>query len=210
MQNLKDLRTKKGVSQSEVGRFLGITQQAYANYERGEREPDNITLGRLADYYGVTTDYLLGRDEPLRSDDIISIADYEKYGLQPIKKHRVPLLGDIACGEPIFAEEQYGAYVDCDIEADFALTCHGDSMINARIKDGDLVFIRAQENVEHGEIAAIIIGDEATLKRVYYYPEQQKLILQAENSAYAPLVFVDSELDSIRILGKAVAFQSRL
>ena len=81
-------------------------------------------------------------------------------------------------------------------------------MTGARIFDGDLVFIRAQDAVDNGEIAAVIINDEATLKRVYFYPEEGKLILSPENPRYAPLVYVKEELDSIKILGKAVAFQS--
>ena len=81
-------------------------------------------------------------------------------------------------------------------------------MINARILDGDIVFIREQPMVENGEIAAVIIDDEATLKRVYYYQDEGKLVLQAENPSFAPLVYVGEELNTIRILGKAVAFQS--
>ena len=81
-------------------------------------------------------------------------------------------------------------------------------MIGARIYDGDIVFIRSQNAVDNGEIAAVIINDEATLKRVYYYPNEQKLVLSPENPRYAPLVYVKDELDSIKIIGKAVAFQS--
>lgn len=81
-------------------------------------------------------------------------------------------------------------------------------MINARIYDGDIVFIRKQPIVENGEIAAVIVGDEATLKRVFFYPEKSKLVLNAENSKYEPLVYVGDELNQIRIIGKAVAFQS--
>ena len=83
-------------------------------------------------------------------------------------------------------------------------------MIGARIRDGDYVFVRAQDTVENGEIGVVIIGDEATLKRVYYYPEQQKLILLPENPAYEPLVFLGEELEEIKILGKAVAFRSTI
>ena len=83
-------------------------------------------------------------------------------------------------------------------------------MINARIWDGDIVFIRAQQQVENGEIAAVIIGDEATLKRVYYYPQQNRLMLNAENPAFAPLIYIGDELRQIKILGKAVAFQSNV
>ncbi|MBR3866113.1 MAG: XRE family transcriptional regulator, partial [Clostridia bacterium] len=88
--------------------------------------------------------------------------------------------------------------------------CKGDSMINARIFDGDTVFIREQDMVENGEIAAVVIGDEATLKRVYYYPEDGKMVLAAENSAYSPLVYQGAELEQIRIIGKAIAFQSNI
>ena len=136
---------------------------------------------------------------------------YEKYdNVAPISIKRIPILGEIACGEPIYAREEHESFVsaDTDIDADFCLRAHGDSMIGARIFDGDIVFIRSQSAVDNGEIAAVIINDEATLKRVYFYPEEGKLILSPENPRYAPLVYVKDELNSIKILGKAVAFQS--
>lgn len=128
----------------------------------------------------------------------------------PISTQKIPLLGSVACGEPIYAEEDKESYIvlGTNIKADFCLKAKGDSMIGARIHDGDLVFVRKQEMVDNGEIAVVLIGDEATLKRVYYYPESQKLMLQAENPSYAPFMYVGEELDQIRILGKAVAFQS--
>ena len=81
---------------------------------------------------------------------------------------------------------------------------------DARINSGDTVFIKKADTVNNGEIAAIIINDEATLKRVYYYPESSKLMLISENSNYEPLVFAGEELDRIRIIGKAVAFKSEI
>ena len=128
----------------------------------------------------------------------------------PIEKHKTPLLGEIACGNPIFVDEDRESYIEAgtDIQADFCLKAHGDSMINARILDGDIIFIRKQEMVENGEIAAVIIDNEATLKRVYYEKDKSKLVLQAENPVYPPLVYVGDELNNIRILGKAIAFQS--
>lgn len=131
-------------------------------------------------------------------------------GISPIATRRIPMLGKVACGEPIFADEDHESYVmaGTDINADFCLTAQGDSMTGARIYDGDIVFCRSQDMVENGEIAVVLIGDEATLKRVYYYPEKKKLVLQAENPKYEPFVYVGEELDEIRILGKAVAFQS--
>jgi repressor LexA len=108
-------------------------------------------------------------------------------------------------------EDTEGAYVTAaDTTADFCLTAKGDSMIGARIFDGDEVFIQQTDVVENGEIAAVVVEGEATLKRVYYYPEEQKLVINPENPAYKPLVFTGPELDTIHILGRAVAFQSKL
>lgn len=130
--------------------------------------------------------------------------------VQSLRTYKIPLLGDIACGEPIFADEQREMFVEVseDIKADFCLKAKGDSMINARINNGDIVFIKSQSIVDNGEIAAVIIEDEATLKRVYYYPQSNKVVLSPENPRYEPLIYEGEELDRIRILGKAVAFQS--
>ena len=121
---------------------------------------------------------------------------------------KVPLLGTIACGEPILADENVECYVSVPdhIHADFCLRCQGDSMINARIFDGDIVYIHKQPIVENGEIAAVLIEEEATLKRVYIYPD--KIILQPENPLYAPKVYVQEEMNDIQILGKAIYFTS--
>lgn len=128
----------------------------------------------------------------------------------PIETRRFPVLGEIACGEPIFCNEERELYVEAgaDIKADFCLIARGDSMINARIHNGDIVFIRRQPEVNNGEIAAVVIEDEATLKRVFYYKDENIISLNAENPAYKPMIYRAEELDTIFILGKAVAFQS--
>lgn len=127
-----------------------------------------------------------------------------------VTRQRIPMLGKIACGKPIYASEDRESYVmiGTDINADFCLIASGDSMVNARILNGDIVFCREQSTVDNGDIAAVIIGEEATLKRVYYYPEKKKLVLQAENPKYEPLIYINEELEEIRIIGKAIAFQS--
>lgn len=132
--------------------------------------------------------------------------------IRPITQKRFPMLGEIACGKPIYANEDHESYVDAssDIDADFCLTAKGDSMIGARIHDGDVVFIKQMPIVANGQIAAVIIDDEATLKRWYYYPDKQKLMLIAENSAYEPLVYMGEELNSITCLGRAICFMSNL
>jgi repressor LexA len=130
--------------------------------------------------------------------------------LPPTKK--LPLLGTIACGEPILAEENIEEYIDVDeeVKADFVLRCKGQSMIEARIYDGDLVYIHQQPDVENGEIAAVLIDNEATLKKVFKYPEKNMVILRAANSSFDDLVYSGSELEAVRIIGKAVGFYSKI
>lgn len=210
-KRLKELRNSKGLSQQALANEIGISKSSINMYERGEREPSVDTLELFADYYNVDMNYLLGNSSiPNTSLHLSEQINYPN--IFPIKKHRIRLLGDIACGKPIYADEEREVYVDIgtDIKADFCLRAKGDSMINARIMDGDIVFIREQPMVNNGEIAAVIIDDEATLKRVYYYPEKQKLMLVPENTKYEPLVYIGEELEQIRILGLAVAFQSDL
>lgn len=126
------------------------------------------------------------------------------------KTYSVPLLGNIACGQPILAVEEAEEVVEVPeyIHADFALRCKGDSMINARIFDGDIVYIHKQPEVENGQIAAVRIGEEATLKRVYF--NGQRLVLRAANPLYDDLEYEGPTLNDVQILGEAVAFTSML
>lgn len=129
-----------------------------------------------------------------------------------IELKRFPMLGEIACAKPIFANEDRESYImaGTDIKADFCLKAKGDSMINARICDGDIVFIRKQDIVDNGEIAAVVINNdnEATLKRFFYYAEKNMVILKSENPAFEDMIFLNDELNNFHVLGKAVAFQS--
>ena len=210
-ERFKELRKSRKLSQQELADFLGISKSSVNMYERGEREPGLETIENIADFFNVDMDYLLGKTTI--ANQLLAPSDkYSAYGAMPIKKQKIRLLGEIACGEPIFCDEDRESYVeaDSDIRADFCLRAKGDSMTGARIMDGDIVFIREQPMVDDGEIAAVVVDDEATLKRVYYYRDENKLVLQAENPKYRPLVYVNEELENIRILGKAVAFESKL
>lgn len=195
------LRKQDKLTQVEAARKMGITRSALSMYETGQREPDFETLELIADFYNVDMNTLYGRVESTVSPLPDNILPMPGMG-------RVALLGQIACGEPITAEENIEDYVDLPdhIRADFALRCRGDSMINARIFDGDIVYIRQQADVSNGEIAAVLIGTEATLKRVYHYGG--RLELRPENPTFPVLSFGGDELAEIRILGKAVAFTS--
>lgn len=130
--------------------------------------------------------------------------------IKPVEPIRVPILGKIACGNPIFENEDFQGYASfmSKVKVDFCLIAQGDSMTGARINDGDVVFIRQQPEVENGEIAAVSINDEVTLKRVYIYDTQ--IVLAAENLKYPPMIYQMNEIERFQILGKAVAFQSRV
>ncbi len=206
--DIKKRRLELGLTMADVAQLVGVSEATISRWESGDianMKRDKIVS--LAQALHVSPSFIMGWDEPSTAEVVYS----NKYdNILPIKVHRIPLLGEIACGEPIFADEDKESYMlaGTDIRADFCLRARGDSMINARIYDGDIVFIREQPMVEKGEIAAVIINDEATLKRVYYYPEQNKIILSPENPTYEPFVYVGEELNNIRILGKAIAFQS--
>ena len=207
-QRIKARREELGISAEELGQKIGKAKTTIYRYELGliEKLPTSV-LESIASALRTSPAYLMGW-----TDNIAPTSTQPPAfdNIAPIHTQRVPMLGEIACGKPIWTNEERESYVQAgvNIKADFCLTARGDSMIGARIHDGDIVFCRSQNMVENGEIAAVIIGDEATLKRVYYYPDKQKLVLQAENPMYEPFVYVGSELDEINIIGKAVAFQS--
>lgn len=190
-------------TQKEVADAISVSPQTFNTWTQGIALPRMGKIQSLANYFNINKSDLLDKhDFDLSFSNIPNI--------YPIELKRFPLLGEIACGEPRFANEDRESYVEAstDIRADFCLKARGDSMINARINDGDIVFIREQPSVYNGEIAAVVIDDEATLKRVFYYPEKDLFILKAENPKYDDLIYSKSELDNIRILGKAIAFQS--
>ncbi len=208
---LKKLRKDAGMSQGDLADAIGMSKSAVGMYEQGKRTPHNKeVLKAISDCFNVTVDYLYGFTS---EGSIINDEDRTRFGLRAISTKKIPMIGKIACGEPIMCEQDYETFIEAssDIDADFCLTAQGDSMINARIFDGDVVFIREQQMVENGEIAAVIVDDnEVTLKRFFYYPDRQQVILQPENPTFKPLVFNNEELNHIRILGKAVAFMSKV
>lgn len=214
-ERFKLLRKERGLSQAALATELGFTKSSVNMYERGDREPGLESLETIADFFNVDMDYLLGKSDVQNRFLYTPASDAESVALPDnilpmTATYTVPLLGTIACGEPILAAENIEDNVEVPehIHADFALRCKGDSMINARIHDGDIVYIRQQPAVNNGEIAAVLIGDEATLKRVYVYEDH--VVLQPENPAYAPLVYFKDAMQAVRILGKAVGFTSLL
>lgn len=208
-ERLRQLRTAKDLSQFEFAKQIGISKSSVNMYERGEREPNFKMLEVIADYFNVDMDYLLGKTNiPLKNSVESQILPSNIIPMPEMRK--IPLLGTIACGAPVFAEEHMDGEVDIPsyIHADFALRCEGDSMINARIFNGDIAYIRKQDTVENGEIAAVLIENEATLKRVRLFDDH--ISLDPENPMYKPFVFWGEDMNSVHILGKAVAFTSAI
>lgn len=199
--NIKMLRTNAGLSQAELGKIAGVTDKAVSTWESDIKTPRMGAVERMASYFGVPKSAIL--------DDGYQTTVHVPAGFAPLPKMvKRPLVGSIACGEPITAEENIEDYVDVPESAhcDFCLRCKGDSMIDAGIHDGDLVYIRIQPEVENGQIAAVRIDGEATLKRVFWNEETQTLQLLAENRNFAPLVYTGPVLDTVHIEGRAVGY----
>ena len=206
-EKLLRLKTKNGMTTETLSERSGVPKGTINKLLNGEtRNPTAQTLKRLADALGCELEYLctspaeipgvyrLGEGKPLPHPDLIEV-----------RRRRIPLIGSIAAGQPILCEEEIEV-ADCadSVQADFALRVSGDSMVGARILDGDIVFIRRQDDVDDGQIAAVVIDDHATLKRVYHNGDT--LILQPANSNFPPLTFSGSELENVVIEGLAVGY----
>ena len=189
---VRQLREKQGLSQEQLANQLGYRDRStIAKIETGKQGLSQKKIRQLAAFFNVSINHIMGLNEMPTT-------------------YRIPILGTIACGAPILAQNHIDGYtgVPDTIHADFALICKGDSMMGARIYDGDLVYIRQQETVENGEIAAVLIDGEATLKRVRLGPDS--IALMPENPMYRPLILWGEEMNQVRILGKAVAFTAHV
>lgn len=200
---IKSRRTELGLTVEELAHKMGYKDKSsISKIENGKADIPQSKIAAFADALETTPAYLMGWEEqPQPKKPTIPP------GFEPMPKmKKIPLIGSIACGEPITAEQNIEKMVDVPeyIRCDFSLTCHGDSMVDAGIHDKDVVYIRIQPEVENGEIAAVRIDGEATLKRVYYNPGT--LTLMPANPAYAPMVYTGSQLEEVHIEGKAVGW----
>lgn len=195
---IKEMRKSRKMTLKELGEHIGLSESNTKRYEDGQIKTIGIDIiKKIALALDVPASYLTGWEE---------IPQYQKLSnYVPIAKKKIPLFGEIAAGQPIYADEHIEEFlpVDDEVKADFALKIKGDSMINAQINDGDIVFIRQQSDVDNGQIAAVLIDDSATLKRVYHM--DGVIQLQAENPQYPPMIYSKNNCDECRILGLAVA-----
>lgn len=197
-QRLTSRMEQQNISAAQLSRQSGISKPRISQYVHGVYKPSADALVKLAFCLNCSEEYLVGHTN---DPDIL-----------PRGAKSIKILGEVRCGAPTLAEEIYEGEIipPSGIDADFCLRAKGDSMIDARICDGDIVFIKKTDLIDNGDIAVVIADGEATLKRVYFYPDSKRLILIPENKSYKPLTFVGEELASITILGKAVAFTSYL
>lgn len=210
-ERIKALIEKSGKSYVELEKLTGVKKSSLQRYASGATTKIPLdVIEKLAVAFNVSQEYIMGWEE--KRGETTAARPLPSNILPMPKMVKKPLLGTIACGTPILAVENIETEVDVPdgIKCDFVLRCKGDSMIDARIFDGDLVYLRQQEEVENGQIAAVLIDSgcesEATLKRVYL--AEDRITLFPANQAYEPLVYVREEMNSVRIIGRAVAFTS--
>lgn len=202
---LKKIRLDKNMSMEELKNLLNnkydlnISKSMISRWENGKSEPINTYLSAYAKEFN------------LDMNDLLDIDLSEIEGIKIIKKFvNVPLLGEIACGEPIFCQRNYDGYfqIDEDLDKpDFCLTARGESMIDVGIHDGDLIFMKQTPTVENGKIAAVIIDEDVTLKR--FYKKDHEIILQPENKAYSPIILRENDGQNIKIIGEMIGMYSK-
>lgn len=199
----------RNMTPKELSNKTNIPKSSISQYMSGYAKPKDERLYLMSQALNVDPTWLLGYDVEMENNETKEEA-INCNNIYKLDKIKLPFLGKVACGEPIFADEDRESYimVGTDIGADFCLQCQGDSMINARIHDGDIVFVKKTDIVENGEIAVVIIDDETTLKRFFYYREQNLVILKPENPKYQDIILTGEQLNQVRVIGRAVAFQS--
>lgn len=197
-EKIKTLRKSLGLTQTELGQRVGVQKNAVSKWECGRVEDiPTSTIKLLANLFNVPASYLI--------DDDTSPVTSPLLPLPRMKQWKV--LGGTACGQPLFKPlEDASVLAPADIDADFVFQCVGDSMINARIFDGDTVFVKEGE-VPDGQIGVVRVGEEYTLKRIYHGTDY--LELRSENPMYPPII-IRGEQENAEIVGRAVQFLSRV
>ena len=197
-ENLRRIRFERHMTQEEFADLLGTTKQNISRYESGAVSPKISTAEVMAEKLGMTLSELNGSGES--PDNLPS----NVHPISSLHRQRVPLIGGVAAGEPIYDPEDAGVYVESPVDADAAITIHGDSMVPT-YQDGDLVYIKARPDVPEGAVAVVFLDDEATLKHVYKRPTGLTLI--SDNMATHPPIMVEFEdYANVRIFGVPVGY----
>lgn len=192
-ERLKELRREKRLTQIQFAEAFQISNGTIGMWETNKRQPDQSTLVKLATFFGVTTDYLLGREEKKLINNEVELND-----LYP-----VPLLGKVVAGVPIESQENLEGYIYISYkpkENYFALRVQGDSMINAGIRDKSILVVHKQTYAENGEIVVAMLNGESTVKRFKIFGND--IFLMPENPAFEPIHVQKN--DDFLILGKVI------
>lgn len=205
MLNLKIIRTQQKVSQQKLADKIGVSRSTVAMWETGGSQPDNEMLKKIADFFNVTTDYLLGRSVPEPDYERLKREGFESYNPNVRK---IPVLGYVAAGLPIYADEHIEGYTYTDLENDgfdyFALKVSGDSMNAVQINDGNIVIVRIQQTCSNGDIVVVRVDNEnATVKRFNRVGDIVQLIPQSLNPEHKIQEY-DLKCTKIDIIGKVV------
>ena len=202
--NLSYYMEQNNVNNKELAAILNVSESTVGKWILKKSTPRMGVIEKIANYFNIEKSDLI--ENKLKNTNLSQIP-----GIKMIKKFvNVPILGEIACGEPIFCQENYDGFfqIDEDLDRpDFCLTANGDSMIDVGINDGDLVFMRETPVVENGKIAAVLIDDTVTLKR--FYKNDNEVILQPENKSYSPIIIREGDGQNIRILGEMIGMYSK-
>ncbi len=194
------------LTQTDLHQRTGINKSSISTYLRGDYKAKQDKVDLLSAALRVSPAWLMGFDVPMEQPQApASTITPKVQNITATEKRMVPVLGSIAAGQPIYADEHIETYVPCDARChvDFGVMVRGDSMIDVGIEEGDIVFIQCTPDVDDGQIAAVRIDDTATLKRVYHIPGGVRLV--SENPNYSPMIFTAENCDAIQILGLAVA-----
>lgn len=196
-RKLKELRKLEGWTQTEVAKKIGVSKQTYSHYENENRQPSLKTIRSLASVYGVDLDQVFG--DEIREDQSV-------YDIKSLIK--IPIVGQVSCGKKELAFEDIEGYEEIPTSwlgdgEYFFLRAKGDSMIGARITHGDLLLIKKQKEIEDGEIAVVMVDEEAVLKRIY--KSNNTIILQSENVHYPPIVITEGNVQIVGKLKKSIS-----
>lgn len=194
---IRDARKAAGLTQRQLAEKIKVSNTSISNWEKGVSCPDPDTIQNLCWALEVQPNYFFNIGFSSLPDNIFLLPGMREW----------KVLGGTACGDPLYMDLDGETILAPDnIDADFVFRCVGDSMIGARILDGDIVFVKAG-NVEDGQIAVVRIGEEYTLKRIYR--GEDYLELRAENPAYPPKI-IRGDQENAEIVGRAVHFLSRV
>lgn len=210
-----ELLDSMGMEQKKFASLIGVSPQKVSEWKSGKAKSYTKRIPQIADALDTTVEYLLTGNGP-KKRAVSNLDTTLPKGAEPIDPqtfHRIPILGRISAGLPLYAEQHIEGYTLTDLNGGaeyFALRVSGDSMNAARMQDGDLLIVRRQETVENGEVAVVMVGDEdATVKRFYATGSTVTLMPQSTNPEHQPQIY-DTEKTRIRIIGRVVKVEFTL